>query len=103
MPFRENFANKSSSGIQALEAWKKETDYKAFTLNDARKEYINKILGSFLGTKNYHNFTKMREATDPSCYRFIDKFEIDGVFTYEGVEFVRLVVHGASFMLNQVS
>lgn len=41
---------------------------------DAIVEKINQLSKKFLGSKNYHNFTKKMKSTDPASKRFIIDF-----------------------------
>ena len=41
---------------------------------DAVVEKINQLSKKFLGSKNYHNFTKKMKSTDPASKRFIIDF-----------------------------
>ena len=96
--------NKTTEICNGRVMWEKwnQSDFKRFCLTDPTKSRINATLQNFVGTKNYHNFTTGRNPKDQSNIRFIMKFEIDNVFKYNDVEFVRIVVHGQSFMLHQV-
>ena len=63
---------------------------------------INLHLNSYVGTFNYHNFTKGRLGHDPSCKRYIKSFKIMETIVYQQVEFLRIRIYGASFMLHQI-
>lgn len=69
---------------------------------------VNRLLSTYNGTHNYHNFTatraakRSRHASDNYNNRFMEIFHIKDIFVHEGVEFARLVVHGQSFMLHQI-
>jgi hypothetical protein len=54
------------------------------------------------GTKSFHNFTIKRRHDDASTARYIKDVRVLDTFEHEGVEFVRILVHGQSFMLHQV-
>lgn len=79
-------------------------DDKSFRLSPERFEELNKILGMYVGTKNFHNFTVKKDAQDPSAKRFIMSFDCQQPFVPDNteVEFVRLKVKGQSFMLHQI-
>lgn len=79
-------------------------DEKSYRLPSERFEELNKVLSLFLGTKNFHNFTIRKEPNDPSCKRFIMKFECPQPFVPENteVEFARLSITGQSFMMHQI-
>lgn len=41
-----------------------------YRLPPDRVEALRETLKGFLGTKNYHNYTNHKQATDPSCKRY---------------------------------
>lgn len=75
-----------------------------FRLSPERLEELNNILKLYIGTRNYHNFTIRKEATDPSAKRFIMSFECPTPFVPDNteVEFARLKITGQSFMMHQI-
>jgi tRNA U38,U39,U40 pseudouridine synthase TruA len=73
-----------------------------YRMSSSVRNNVDDILSTFIGTLNYHNFTKGRTPKDPSCRRYIDSCVTTGFFYMNGVEFVHVVVHGQSFMLHQI-
>lgn len=73
-----------------------------FHFGVAERAKLNHILGHYLGTHNFHNFTSRVKAEDPSAKRYIVSFEAGDVFTVGNMEFVRCKVVGQSFMLHQI-
>lgn len=75
-----------------------------FRLSPERFEELNKVLGLYEGTRNYHNFTIKKEPHDPSAKRFMISFKCDTPYVPDNteVEFARLKVMGQSFMLHQI-
>lgn len=73
-----------------------------FRYGDKEKERFNRILGHYVGTHNFHNFTTRTKAEDPSAHRFIVSFDANTIVTVEGIEFVKCEVVGQSFMLHQI-
>lgn len=65
-------------------------------------ERVRSTLKLYEGSKNYHNFTSRRKATDPSSHRFIMSFTSSDPFVKDGLEYVVLKVKGQSFMLHQI-
>eukprot|EP00897_Mesotaenium_endlicherianum_P009919 jgi/Mesen1/8956/ME000056S08358 len=63
---------------------------------------LNRLLGKYVGTRNYHNFTQKLRPEDPAAKRYIVSFEAGEPFVMEGVEFVRCCVVGQSFVLHQI-
>ena len=57
-------------------------------------EEVNKVLGLFKGTKNFHNFTSRRQPQDPSCKRYITEFVCSQPFIIKDMEFVKITVKG---------
>lgn len=65
-------------------------------------ESTNKVLETFLGTHNYHNFTSRKKPLDPSAKRYVISFTCGDPFIIDDMEFVILKVKGQSFMLHQI-
>jgi tRNA pseudouridine38-40 synthase len=63
---------------------------------------FSRVLQLFNGTHNYHNFTARRAASDPSTKRHVISFEVVAPEVFDGVEYLRLMVEGQSFMLHQI-
>lgn len=62
----------------------------------------NKILLRFVGTHNFHNFTIRRSSSDPSCMRYIRSCEVVEKVVHGNMEFLRIRIHGDSFMMHQI-
>ncbi|CAG8530265.1 8937_t:CDS:10 [Paraglomus brasilianum] len=54
------------------------------------------------GTHNFHNFTSGRTYHERSCDRYIVKFEVSSPKMINDTEWLKLKVHGQSFMLHQI-
>ena len=93
---------------------------------------LRRVLGGFVGTRNFHNYTSKMKATDGAAKRFIISFDADEPFVREveeggteggteggaqgardgeggseggsrsGCEWVMLTVVGQSFLLHQI-
>lgn len=48
--------------------------------------------GTFVGTKNYHNYTDDKEFADPSANRFIMSFNVVEVFAHRGAAAANVTV-----------
>lgn len=55
-----------------------------------------------LGRHNFHNFTIRKSAEDPDAWRIVRDVSISDPFLVNGLEWVRVSVHGDSFMLHQI-
>jgi len=75
-----------------------------FRLPSERLEELNKLLSMYLGTKNFHNFTIRKDASDASAKRQIKSFFCEKPFIPDNseVEFARLKITGQSFMMHQI-
>lgn len=73
-------------------------------MSSERFELLNKILGLYVGTKNFHNFTIDKKPQDASAKRFIMSFECQQPYVPDNteVEFARMKITGQSFMLHQI-
>lgn len=63
---------------------------------------VREMLGKYVGTHNFHNFTSGRKPNDPSSKRYIISFECGEPFLRDGMEFAILTVKGQSFMLHHI-
>ena len=63
---------------------------------------VRHVLSFFVGTHNFCHFTSGRAPDDRSCVRYINSFVADEPFVQDGLEFVKLTIHGQSFMLHQI-
>ncbi|ACO66872.1 predicted protein, partial [Micromonas commoda] len=75
---------------------------KAFVFDEELRARVNKILGNYCGTHNFHNYTVRVDPNDAAAMRYIISFECGEPFVIDGVEFVRTTVVGQSFMLHQI-
>ncbi|XP_076467922.1 pseudouridylate synthase 1 homolog [Babylonia areolata] len=75
---------------------------KDYRLPDGSLQRVNEVLGKYVGTHNFHNFTSGRKPNDPSSKRYIISFESGEPFVREDMEFVILTVKGQSFMLHHI-
>lgn len=64
-------------------------------------EQLNKLTPKFVGSKNYHNFSRDIAPTSAEAKRYIIKFEAS-LTTIEDCTFVRLDVTGQSFLYHQI-
>lgn len=65
-----------------------------YRLSEDKIEYVQELLKTYVGTKNYHNFTSKKKPTDPSANRYIISFTCDPPFVRKNVEFTVLKVKG---------
>ncbi|KAK1388599.1 tRNA pseudouridine synthase A [Heracleum sosnowskyi] len=79
-----------------------ELNESGFCYGEKEKERFNRILKSYEGTHNYHNFTTRTKADDPSAHRYIISFKADTTVTVDGIEFIKCEIVGQSFMLHQI-
>ncbi|PWN31125.1 pseudouridine synthase [Jaminaea rosea] len=63
---------------------------------------LRTLWSTFLGTRNFHNFTVGKPFKDPSAKRVMKKMEISDPFIVDNTEYVSLTLHGQSFMLHQI-
>lgn len=73
-----------------------------FCYGDKEGERFNRILKTYEGTHNFHNFTTRTKAEDPAAKRYIISFEAKTTVIVDGIEFVKCEVLGQSFMLHQI-
>ncbi|XP_068645594.1 uncharacterized protein [Aristolochia californica] len=73
-----------------------------FWYGEEEKERFNRILGHYVGTHNFHNFTTRTKAEDPAARRYIVSFSASSVVSIQGMDFICCEVVGQSFMLHQI-
>ncbi|KAJ6226732.1 tRNA pseudouridine synthase a [Anaeramoeba flamelloides] len=61
-----------------------------------------KVFSQFVGTHNFHNYTKKKNFSEPSSKRYIKRMEAEEPQTIGGIKFVLIKIHGQSFMLHQI-
>ena len=93
-------AEAAEQGIET--AGETDVDAKAFVFDEELRARVNKILGNYCGTHNFHNYTVRVDPNDAAAMRYIISFECGEPFVIDGVEFVRTTVVGQSFMLHQI-
>lgn len=76
--------------------------YKSFKVDDIELQRLADVLSLYVGTHNFHNFTIGKLSSDPSSQRFIRSFIIQDVFECDEIQWIRLRIHGSSFMLHQI-
>jgi tRNA pseudouridine38-40 synthase len=63
---------------------------------------FNRVLQTYRGTHNFHNFTSGKKPTDPSAMRFMMDISCGNAFMMQEMEFAIVRVKGQSFMLHQI-
>ena len=63
---------------------------------------MREVLGKYMGTHSFHNFTSGIEFGDKKACRFITSFTSEDPFITHDIEYLRLRVVGQSFILNQI-
>mmetsp|Transcript_31110 Transcript_31110/g.49833 ORF Transcript_31110/g.49833 Transcript_31110/m.49833 type:complete len:496 (-) Transcript_31110:4085-5572(-) len=74
----------------------------SFTFDENMQKRFNEVLQMFVGAKNFHNFTVQVASDDPSAIRNVTRFEAGKPFVQDGLEMVRVLIDGQSFMLHQI-
>eukprot|EP00878_Enallax_costatus_P017892 GHUV01018804.1.p1 GENE.GHUV01018804.1~~GHUV01018804.1.p1 ORF type:complete len:472 (+),score=148.98 GHUV01018804.1:87-1418(+) len=72
-----------------------------FTFGDEELQRLDRILGQYVGTHNFHNFTVRVLSSDPAAQRYIMSFNAE-VKLIRNEPWVKCVVVGQSFMLHQI-
>ncbi|KAK3368332.1 pseudouridine synthase [Podospora didyma] len=74
-----------------------------YRVTPARLEKLQKALDLYLGTHNFHNYTVLKSANDPSAKRHIKSFEVNTTpIPIRDTEWLSLKIHGQSFMMHQI-
>jgi len=76
---------------------------RSYRIPPARLTRLRETLAMYVGTRNYHNYTIQKPATDPSAKRVIKSFVVNPTpILINGTEWLSLKVHGQSFMMHQI-
>lgn len=74
-----------------------------YRITPARLDQLQEALNQYLGTKNFHNFTVQKNASDPSAKRTIKSFVVNPEpIQINDTQWLSLKVHGQSFMMHQI-
>ncbi|TVY39399.1 tRNA pseudouridine synthase [Lachnellula occidentalis] len=76
---------------------------KAYRISAPRKARVQEALNTYIGTRNFHNYTIQKLFSDPSAKRVIRSFTVGAEPVYiNDTEWLSLKVHGQSFMMHQI-
>ncbi|KAJ8068317.1 hypothetical protein OCU04_003879 [Sclerotinia nivalis] len=76
---------------------------KAYRIHESRRQRVQEALNQYVGTYNYHNYTILKNYSDPSSKRHIKSFKIGPKpIIIHDTEWLSLKVHGQSFMMHQI-
>lgn len=76
---------------------------KAYRISATRKDRVQTALNTYLGTRNFHNYTIQKSFKDPSAKRVIRSFKVGPTpIIINDTEWLSLKVHGQSFMMHQI-
>jgi tRNA pseudouridine38-40 synthase len=74
-----------------------------YRITPERLNQLQDALNQYLGTKNYHNYTVQKNASDPSAKRTIKSFVVNPEpVQINDTQWLSLKVHGQSFMMHQI-
>lgn len=78
----------------AFSPYQQNADQTSYRISQETLSTVNELLKNYLGTKNYHNFTSKKKASDPSAKRYMFAFECEPPFVRKDVEFAVMKVRG---------
>ncbi|KAJ6245698.1 tRNA pseudouridine synthase a [Anaeramoeba flamelloides] len=70
--------------------------------DEALKFYNEKVLSKFIGTNNYHNYTKGKTYNNPKSMRYITKMVANKPITLNEKQWILIEITGQSFMIHQI-
>ena len=88
--------------VEELKALREEKLAKNGRISPQTFALFQACLARYVGTHEFHNFTKKVAPNDPARKRVMFKVEADAPKVVDGVEIIRVRVFGQSFMLNQI-
>jgi tRNA pseudouridine38-40 synthase len=76
---------------------------KAYRISAIRRQRVQDALSTYIGTRNFHNYTIQKSFKDPSAKRVIRSFKVGpNPIIINDTEWLSLKVHGQSFMMHQI-
>lgn len=75
---------------------------KSYRISKELLESVTSFTKSYEGNRHYHNFTSNSTYKDPRSIRFIRSVNIVGPTIIDGYEWLKVVIHGNSFVLHQI-
>lgn len=66
------------------------------------REQLNGVITKFIGTHNYHNFTRRLHPNEGSAKRQILSMEFVRSFIDQDIEYLEFEIHGAAFLYHQI-
>lgn len=76
---------------------------RSYRIDQTRLQRVRDALDTYVGVRNYHNYTIQKTFRDPSAKRVIKSFAVHGdPLIINGTEWLSLKVHGQSFMMHQI-
>ncbi|OBT79777.1 hypothetical protein VF21_01514 [Pseudogymnoascus sp. 05NY08] len=76
---------------------------KAYRISETRRDRVQEALSTYLGTRNFHNYTIQKSFKEDSAKRVIRSFTVNPEPVYvNDTEWLSLKVHGQSFMMHQI-
>ncbi|KAK9796901.1 putative Pseudouridine synthase I TruA alpha/beta domain-containing protein [Seiridium cardinale] len=74
-----------------------------YRVTPERLNQLQEALNQYLGTRNFHNYTVQKNASDPSAKRNIKSFVVNPEpIQINDTQWLSLKVHGQSFMMHQI-
>ena len=73
-----------------------------YRMTEETRTGVDQVLGEFVGTNWFQNYTKGKQLGDPSCQRYITEFKIARIDMVDGIEVATISVKGAAFLLHQI-
>lgn len=74
----------------------------AYRIDEKSMELLRQFMSEYKGTHSFHNFTLGMSHGEASARRTIYSLTVSDPFVEQGMEWVRIKLHGQSFMLHQI-
>jgi tRNA pseudouridine38-40 synthase len=76
---------------------------KTYRISATRRQRVQDALSTYIGTRNFHNYTIQKSFKDSSAKRVIRSFKVSpDPIIINDTEWLSLTVHGQSFMMHQI-
>ena len=80
-----------------------ETNFKnSFRISEGKLKDFRMMMSQYLGYHNFHNYTIGQSFKSASSFRYMINITVEDPIVNNGIEWVKIKIHGQSFMLHQI-
>jgi len=76
--------------------------FHSYRIDDETLKNFRKLMKSYEGSHNFHNYTIRKQLKDPSSQRVMKQISVEEPFVHNSMEFIVIRLLGQSFMMHQI-